>query len=198
MVVWYGGAPPRGSVNNVRNVSCKKGANLLASWVDSMHHEAMQGFSCLIHRFLISFVKYVSDFKDPQSVQSHTILGVSAACRKSFSVFTFRTFFITQPAGPATYSQGKGRYSWIIFRKISPYNLLRRPVWLPAFHLSNVHGHWSMVHEVAKLTSKTFLAYPPITNELHLILHSLCQTTWSDERRSREIFVFKSLLTRQH
>ena len=28
---WYGGAPIRGSVNNVRNVSCKKGANLLAS-----------------------------------------------------------------------------------------------------------------------------------------------------------------------
>ena len=58
------------------------------------------------------------------------VLGVSAACRESFRVFTLGTCFTTQPAGRgrATYCQGKARYSWIIFRQISPYKLLRRPV----------------------------------------------------------------------
>ena len=35
---------------------------------------------------------------------------------------------MNQPAGQATYCQSKARYSWIIFRRISPYNLLDRPV----------------------------------------------------------------------
>ena len=61
-------------------------------------------------------------------VGSYIILGVQAACRESFRVFTFRTCFTVQPAGRATYCQGKARYSWIICRKISPYKLLRRPV----------------------------------------------------------------------
>ena len=39
----------------------------------------------------------------------------------------------SQPSQPALLptakaGYGKARYSWIIFRKISPYNLLRRPV----------------------------------------------------------------------
>ena len=56
-----------------------------------------------------------------QGKMQNYILGASAACRESFRVFTFRTFFITQPAGPATYSQGKkGRYSWIICQKSLP------------------------------------------------------------------------------
>ena len=61
-------------------------------------------------------------------LKSKSILGVSAACRESFRVFTFRSCFITPPASHATYCQGKARNSWIIFRKTSPYKLLRRPV----------------------------------------------------------------------
>ena len=65
----------------------------------------------------------------PNSLSVHRrLLGVSAACRESFHVFTLRICFTTQPAGPATYCRGKARYSWIIFRKISPYKLLRHPV----------------------------------------------------------------------
>ena len=45
------------------------------------------------------------------------ILGVSAACRESFCVFTLRTCFTTQPAGHASYCRGKARYSWIIIQK---------------------------------------------------------------------------------
>ena len=56
------------------------------------------------------------------------LLGVSAACRESVRVLTFRTSFMTQPPGRHTYCQSRAHYSWIIFRKISPYNLLRRPV----------------------------------------------------------------------
>ena len=40
-----------------------------------------------------------------------SVLGVSAACRESFRVFTLRTCFTTQPAGRASYCRGKGRYS---------------------------------------------------------------------------------------
>ena len=43
-------------------------------------------------------------------------------------MLSIRTSFMTQPPGRYTYCQSKARYSWIIFRKISPYNLLRRPV----------------------------------------------------------------------
>ena len=35
---------------------------------------------------------------------------------------------MTQPVGRATYCQSKARYSWNIFRKISPYKLPDRPV----------------------------------------------------------------------
>ena len=38
-------------------------------------------------------------------------------------MFTFRTCIMNQPAGQATYCQSKARYSWNIFRKISPYKL---------------------------------------------------------------------------
>ena len=64
----------------------------------------------------------------PHFLMYLTILGVSAACRESFCVFTFRTCFITQPAVRYTYCQRKARYSWSIFQKTSPYKLLRRPV----------------------------------------------------------------------
>ena len=81
-----------------------------------------------VRRPVVQIMKYaVMVFRESRR-RGKWLLGVSAACRESFRVFTFRTSFITQPAGPATYSQGKGRYSWIIFQKISPYNLLRRPV----------------------------------------------------------------------
>ena len=56
------------------------------------------------------------------------VLGCASACRESFRVFTFRTCFINQPAGPYAYCQGKARYSWSIFRKISPYKPMRNPV----------------------------------------------------------------------
>ena len=39
------------------------------------------------------------------------VLGVSAACRETFCVFTLRTCFTTRPAGRASYCRGKGRYS---------------------------------------------------------------------------------------
>ena len=35
---------------------------------------------------------------------------------------------MNQPAGLAAYCQSKARYSWSIFRKISPYDLPDRPV----------------------------------------------------------------------
>ena len=56
------------------------------------------------------------------------LLGVPAGYRESFRVFTFQTCFMTQPAGQAAYCQSKARYSWRIFRKISPYDLWGRPV----------------------------------------------------------------------
>ena len=73
------------------------------------------------------------------------LLCVSAACRESFRVLTFRTSFMTQPPGRYTYCQSKARYSWIIFRKISPYNLLRRPVYYRKLMCQVVHfiGQWS-------------------------------------------------------
>ena len=52
-------------------------------------------------------------------------------------MFTFRTCFMTQPAGRYTYCRSKARNSWNIFRKISPYNLLGHAVYLflvPGFH----------------------------------------------------------------
>ena len=51
-----------------------------------------------------------------------------AGCRESFGVFTFRTCFMSQPAGRYTYCQSKARFSWNIFRKISPYKPQRSPV----------------------------------------------------------------------
>ena len=48
--------------------------------------------------------------------------------RESFGVFTFRTCFITQPAGRARTCQGKARNSWSIFRKISLYKLMGHAV----------------------------------------------------------------------
>ena len=57
------------------------------------------------------------------------VLGGPAGYWESFRVFTlFRTCFMTQPVGRATYCQSKARYSWNIFRKISPYKLPDRPV----------------------------------------------------------------------
>ena len=56
------------------------------------------------------------------------LLGCAAACRESFRVFSYRTCFMTQPASRYTYCQSKARYSCCIFRKTSPYKLLRRPV----------------------------------------------------------------------
>ena len=53
---------------------------------------------------------------------------ILVACRESFRVLTLRTCFTVQPAGRATYCQGKACYSGIIFQKISPYKLLGRPV----------------------------------------------------------------------
>ena len=74
------------------------------------------------------------DFTHHSRISHSTVLGVSAACRESFRVLTFRTSFMTQPPGRYTYCQSKARYSWIIFRKISPYNLLRRPVFRFHWH----------------------------------------------------------------
>ena len=57
------------------------------------------------------------------------VLGGPAGYWESFRVFTlFRTCFMTQPVGRATYCQSKARYSWNIFRKNSPYKLPDRPV----------------------------------------------------------------------
>ena len=64
-----------------------------------------------------------------------SLLGCASACRESFRVFTFRTCFINQPAGPYAYCQGKARYSWSIFRKISPYKPMRNPVACLGFQL---------------------------------------------------------------
>ena len=52
---------------------------------------------------------------DAAKRRKKALLGVSAACRESFRVFTLRSCFITQPAGHATYCGGKARNSWIIF-----------------------------------------------------------------------------------
>ena len=45
------------------------------------------------------------------------ILGGSYACRESFHMFTFRAFFMTQPACPYSFCQSKARYSLNIFQK---------------------------------------------------------------------------------
>ena len=59
------------------------------------------------------------------------LLGGPAGCRERFCVFTHRTCIMNQPAGLATYCQSKARYSWSIFRKISPYDLPDCPAELP-------------------------------------------------------------------
>ena len=101
-----------------------------------------------------------------------SLLGVSAACRESFCVFTFRTSFITQPAGPATYSQGKGRYSWIIFRKISPYNLLRRPVRFSyQAQYSYVKLGWFRLAYLLMLCSFTIITILNISSLFNLLNH---------------------------
>ena len=56
------------------------------------------------------------------------LLGGPAGCRERFCVFTYRICILNQLAGLATYCQSNARYSWSIFRKISPYNLPDRPV----------------------------------------------------------------------
>ena len=40
------------------------------------------------------------------------VLGGASACRKSFCVFTFGTYFIFCPAGRYSHCQSKARYSW--------------------------------------------------------------------------------------
>ena len=59
------------------------------------------------------------------------LLGVPAACRENFRVFTFRICFMKQPAGRYTYCQSKAIATHGVFsEKISPYifKLLGRPV----------------------------------------------------------------------
>ena len=52
------------------------------------------------------------------------VLGGPEGYWESFGVFTFRTCFMTQPVGRATYCQSKARYSWNIFRKSLPISCL--------------------------------------------------------------------------
>ena len=73
-----------------------------------------------------------------------SLLGCASACRESFRVFTFRTCFINQPAGPYAYCQGKARYSWSIFRKISPYKPMRSPVALSSNQLACLVWLWKV------------------------------------------------------
>ena len=62
-------------------------------------------------------------------IREDILLGVTAAYRESFHVFTFRICFMTQPASRYTYCQSKARYSWSIFqKKTSSYKPPRRPV----------------------------------------------------------------------
>ena len=71
--------------------------------------------------------------------QIRELCGGPSACGEIFHVLTFRIYSTIQLAGRATYFQGKflqGSLPLDFFRKISPYNLIERGVYLRGLQAS--------------------------------------------------------------
>ena len=81
-------------------------------------------------------------------IREDILLGVTAAYRESFHVFTFRICFMTQPASRYTYCQSKARYSWSIFQK---KNLILQAAETPSTYYEQLLFLWYAAYLISPI-----------------------------------------------